>query len=282
VRINDRVSQISEFGVEGRGVILPAEASWFDNFLGYLEQYDLDFAIWPLVGFLENGQGDGWALMNWDRNTGHRDGLYDGNDWRADRWTDLVNSTSLTGPVANCTTWQMLNIDHGDYVKSSTLLSRGDFDPGARKAACPDNMRLIGMSRSLNRGLCTDAVYGDQLWNPSKDTVVVRDQTYVSTDWATHYTKLQCPPNHYAIGYSLKGADMSSIVCAATERQGGLGTSGRTMWFDRMDSRGDGDLGGEWALSDYKGQCSSNEYVAGVAFTTWGNPGMPSALYCES
>jgi hypothetical protein len=178
--------------------------------------------------------------------------------------------------------WQMLNIDHGDYVKSSTLLSRGDFDWGARKAACPDDMRLIGLSRTLNRGLCTDATYGSQMWGSQKTTVQVKDQSYVSNDWASRYTKLQCPPNHYVIGYSLKGAGMSSIVCAASERPGGLGTSGRTMWFDRQDARGDGPVGGEWALGDFKGQCSGNEYISGIAFTNNKNPGMPSALYCQS
>lgn len=220
--------------------------------------------------------------MNWDRNTGQRNGLYDGNDWRADRWSDLINSTSLTGPIANCTTYQMLSIDHGDYVKSTTLFSRGDFDSGALKAACPDNMRLIGLSRSLNRGLCTDATYGDQMWNAPKDTVMVKDQTYVSTDWASTFTKLQCPPNHYVLGYSVKSGCMSSIVCAASEMQGGLGTNGRTMWFNQQDARGDGAVGGEWALGDLKGQCSDDEYLAGVAFTTHGNSGQPAALYCQS
>ena len=220
--------------------------------------------------------------MNWDRNTGHRDGLYDGNDWRADRWSDLVNCTSLTGPVANSTEWNMLSINQGDYVKSATLLARGDFDWGTRKAACPDDQRLVGLSRSLNRGLCTDATYGSQLWNAAKDTVVVKDQSYVSNDWASRYTKLQCPPNYYAIGYSLKGSGMSSLVCAASQRPGGLGTSGRTMWFDRADSRGDGAVAGEWAMGDFKGQCSGNEYIAGVAFTTYKNPGQPAALYCQS
>ena len=75
---------------------------------------------------------------------------------------------------------------------------------------------------------------------------------------------------------------MSSIICAASDRQGGLGTSGRTMWFDRQDARGDGPIGGEWAVGDFKGQSSGNEYIAGVAFTTYRNTGLPAALYCQS
>jgi hypothetical protein len=274
---------MSEFGVEGRGIIPTAEATWFDNFLNYLQANDLDFAIWPLVGFLENNQGNGWALMNWDRNTGERNGLYDGNDWRADRWSELVNSTSLTGAVANSTNWRMLNIDKGDYVKSTKILSRGDWDVGARKAACPDDLRLIGLSRSKNRALCTDSTYGSQLWAASRDTKIVTDQSYVSTDWAGSYTKLQCPQDYFVIGYSIKNQNkMSTIVCAASDRPGGLGTAKRTLWFDKSDSRSDGDAGGDWAQSDLKGQCGGNEYIAGVAFTTSGNPGNPAALLCQS
>jgi endoglucanase len=274
--------QISEFGVEGRGIISTAEASWFDNFLDYLQQYDLDFAIWPLVGYLENNQGDGWALMNWDPNTGQRNGLYDGNDWRAERWSELINSTSLTGPVANSTNWRMLSIDQGDYIKSQTLLSRGDWDAGSLKAACPDDLRLIGLSHEKDRGLCTDSTYGTQLWNANKDTVIVRNQGNITTDWASSYTKLQCPQDHYVIGYSIHGTKVSTIVCAASDRQGGLGTNARTIWFNRGDSRTDGNTGGDWAESDYKGQCGGNEYIAGVAFTTKNSPGYPAALLCQS
>jgi endoglucanase len=274
---------ISEFGVEGRGVVPTSDADWFDNFLNYLQSNDLDFAFWPLVGFLENGVGNGWALMNWNRQNGQRDGLYDGNDWRADRWREFMGAWSLSGPVANSTNWRMLNTDQNDYVKSRTLVSRGDWDSGARKAACPDDLRLIGLSRSNGRGLCTDATYGNDLWNDNKDTVVVTDQRYVSGgDWAGGYTKLQCPQDHYVIGYAKRGSKLSSVICAASKRPGGLGTAGRTMWFDRGDARGDGYRGGEFAISDYKGQCSGNEYIAGVAFSTKKNGGSPAALFCRS
>lgn len=221
--------------------------------------------------------------MNWDRNTGQRNGLYDGNDWRADRWSELINSTSVTGPIANGTNYRMLNLDEGDYIKSQRMLAGGDWDSGATKAACPDDLRLIGISHQNARGLCTDASYGPQLLDSTRSTVTISDQSHVSTDWANSYTKLQCPQDYYVIGYSVKSSKLSTVVCSPTSRQGGLGsTNGRTLWFNQADSRSDGGAGGEFALSDFKGQCSSDEYIAGIAFTTKGNAGNPAAVYCRS
>ncbi|KAG8816414.1 hypothetical protein FRC17_000339 [Serendipita sp. 399] len=274
---------ISEFGVSGRGIPDSRDISWFDNFLSYLKTNDLDYAFWPLVGFLENGYGNGWALLNWDRARNVQDGIFDGNDWRRDRWVELVNSTSLSGPVSNSTKWSMLNVDYSDYVKSMTLKSKGDWDVGARKASCNDDMRLIGLSRKSHRGLCTDAVYGTELWNGARESVTVTNEQFVTTDWAARYSKLQCPSDHYVVGYAIRGARMSSVLCAKTSRPGGLGGNGRTVWFDKGDNRADGSLGGEFALSDYKGQCSTNEYVAGIAYTLRGlNAGWPAAIYCKS
>jgi len=89
--------------------------------LQYIIDNDLDFAYWPAIGYLENGWGNGWALQNWDK-TGKRDGIHDGNDWRLESWTRLVNATTYkTGPVDVVPIWQMLSIDHEDYVKSVSL-----------------------------------------------------------------------------------------------------------------------------------------------------------------
>ncbi|CCA71619.1 related to cellulase-Streptomyces pristinaespiralis [Serendipita indica DSM 11827] len=273
---------ISEFGIPGRGIISDADRNWFDNFLSILKTNDLDYAFWPLIGYLRNGQGNGWALINYDLSNNRQDSLNDGNDWRRDRWYDLVNATTLKGSVNNSTNWRMINVDRGDYIKSSTIVNKKwDWDSGARKGACTDNLRLIGLSRSLHRGLCTDAVYGSQLWNSARDTVVVTNEQYVSTDWASRYTKLQCPPDHFVIGYSFRGSRPSSVVCAKSDRQGGLGGRGRTMWFDRGDSRGSGG-GGDFAVQDYKGQCADDEYIAGIAYTNRVDGGAPAALYCRS
>jgi hypothetical protein len=106
---------------------------------------------------------------------------------------------------------------------------------------------------------------------------VVRDERYVSPDWASGYTKFQCAAGAFVIGYAVRGVRVSSVVCAA----GALGGAGRTVWFDRGDNPGVG-AGGDFASGAYKGQCFDDEYVAGVAFTTRpGSSGTPDALYCR-
>jgi hypothetical protein len=108
----------------------------------------------------------------------------------------------------------MLNMDKGDYIQSLTLRSRADWDSGARKTACPDGLRLIGISSGSTRALCTDAVLGTSLWASDHPTTVVKDQKCVLKDWAPGYTKYQCPLNSYVLGYSIKDAKISSVLCA--------------------------------------------------------------------
>jgi hypothetical protein len=201
-------------------------------------------------------------------------GLYDGDDWRADDWRRLVGG-GATGHVAPVTAWSMLTLDHGDFDQSLRMRAAPDWDSGARKAACPDGQRLAGLSHTGNRGLCTDA--------PSSGGgyTVVRDESYVDSDWAQGFTKLQCPRGKTIIGYAVRGADLSSVLCG----DGGAppGNGGRTVWFDRSDNRpADGD-GGDFATGDHKGQCADNEYLVGVAYRSWiWSPGKePDALLCR-
>ncbi|WP_371404285.1 glycoside hydrolase family 5 protein [Kribbella sp. NBC_00662] len=265
---------ISEFGIGGREETGTLPRAWFEHFVDQLIRTDADFAYWPIVGWHNtNGTPDnGWALLAWD-STGHRIGLYDGDDWRASAWTRLMNAPSKTGPVDATTVWKMLSPDHGDFVESLRMRAAGDWDNGARKAACPDGLRMIGLSHTANRGLCRSG--GP---TPSSSYEAVKDERHVSTDWASGYTKYQCPPNFYLTGYSVRGARVSSAVCTATSQS--LGSTGRTIWFDRGDNRNG--AGGDFATGNYKGQCADNEYAAGIAFTTRvGSTGTPDALYCR-
>ncbi|GAB3905295.1 glycoside hydrolase family 5 protein [Kibdelosporangium lantanae] len=261
---------ISEFGV-GRGSDDRARA-WFGNFVDYLVQTDTDFAYWPIVGFHTNRVGDGWSLLAWDA-SGNRMSVNDGDDWRADAWNRLVSAPGRTGQIPTVDRWSMLNLDYADFQESRSARGLGDWNPGARKGVCPDGQRLIGLAHTGNRGLCTSstAVSG---------YVVVRDETYVDTDWASGYTKVQCPPGSYVVGYSVTGAAFSAALCG---KVGTLGRTGRTVWFDRGDNRPAGSPGGEFAYGNYKGQCAANEYVAGVAYTgRIGSRRTPDALLCRS
>ncbi|MDR7276780.1 glycoside hydrolase family 5 protein [Catenuloplanes atrovinosus] len=266
---------ISEFGVGGSPGTGAAQRAWFGNFVDYLIQADADFAYWPLVGWGEAKATNGWALIHWDR-AGVRSTVRDGGDWRAADWDRLVAAPGRTGPVAPVARWSMLSPDHGDFVRSARMRAAGDWDGGARKAACPDGQRLIGLSHSGNRGLCTD-VSGI---GTTAAYQVVTDERHVTPDWASGYTKFQCPAGHVMTGYAVRGAVVSSALCTAVT--GALGAGGRTVWFDRGDNRPAGEPGGEFAYQRSKGQCADGEYAGGVAFTRRiGSSGGPAALFCR-
>ncbi|GAB1644847.1 hypothetical protein KRMM14A1259_52700 [Krasilnikovia sp. MM14-A1259] len=272
---------ISEFGVDGNPGTPQISRDWFANFVDYLIRTDADFAYWPLVGWLENRGNNGWGLLFWDR-AGRRADVFGGGDWRADAWARLVGSAGRTGQVGPVPRWSMLSPDHGDFIQSLRMRSRPDWDPGARKAACPDGQRLTGVAHSGNRGLCTDTAAGD-LWSSSGAYTVVVDERYVppAGDWASGYTKLQCPSGSFLVGYAVRGAAVSSVLCAASGVA--LGTAGRTVWFDRGDNRPSDGAGGDFAYGRYKGQCGSQEYAAGIAYTgRFGSSRTPDALYCRS
>ncbi|WP_327686649.1 glycoside hydrolase family 5 protein [Streptomyces sp. NBC_00467] len=270
---------ISEFGVGGRDEHGEKQRAWFENFVDFLVQADADFAYWPLVGWHENRRGNGWALLHWDA-AGGRIGVFDGDDWRAGAWSRLIAADGRTGQVAPVDRWSMLSPDHGDFVQSLRMRALPDWDSGARKAVCPDGQRLAGLGHTGSRGLCTDAGAHDP-WAPGAGNEVVRDERYVATgDWAPGYTKLECPPRHLLIGYSVRGAAVSAVLCAASDTAPGGG--GRTVWFDRGDNRPTAAKGGDFAQGRHKGQCADDEYAAGVAYTgRVGSSRTPDALLCR-
>ncbi|KAG6849591.1 hypothetical protein H0H93_007176 [Arthromyces matolae] len=272
---------ISEFGVEGRGDILAADATWFDNMVSYLINYDLDFSVWPLVGYLGPNNTNGWALLNWNPATGVRDGLYDGNDLRTSQWNSLVDYVGTpTSNVPFQTRWQMLNLDQDDYVQSLVQRSRGDWDSGARKGMCPDGLRMIGISAASTRALCTDSANYE--WANGSPTVTVWTEDYVTDgDWASGYTKYQCPSNSYIVGYAIRNLKLSTVLCAQASTTLGTGGSG-ARWFNNGDNRPAENAGGDFHYGEYKGQCESDEYMAGIAFTTRiGSNGSPAAILCR-
>ncbi|MGW4882526.1 glycoside hydrolase family 5 protein [Streptomyces sp. NPDC004262] len=266
---------VSEFGI-GAGETGTAARTWFGNITDYFTDHDTDFAYWPLVGW--EGHDD-WALLRYD-GAGHRYGILDGGDWRATAWDHLMNSPGRTGYIAPGTTWRMLATDHGDAVESVRVRAGGDWDSGAYKAVCPDGLRLTGLAHSGGRGLCTDAVAGD-LRAAGQDRTVVTDERYVPAggDWASGYTKLQCPAGQFVIGYSRRGERVSAVLCVPARAT--PGAAGRTVWFDRSDNRPADAAGDDFAYGAYKGQCAAGEYIAGVAFTTrLGSTPGPASVLC--
>ncbi|MEU4090235.1 glycoside hydrolase family 5 protein [Streptomyces aureus] len=271
---------ISEFGAAGRGSADAKEQAWFDRFTDILVRNDTDFAQWPIVGW-SNASGtpqDNWALISYDP-SGKALSVNDPGDWRAADWNRLVNAPGLTGRVAGVNHWNMLDLDFGDQNVSARMLARPDWSPGNRKGNCPDGQRLIGLSRSKGRGLCTDAA---EPGVGAGDWVVVTDERYVSHgDWAVGYSKLQCPDNTFAVGYSRNTA-MTALLCAPSAAA--LPTDAGDVWFDSGDNvpTSGGSNASVWAPGDWNGQCADNEYLAGVAYTfKWVSRGVPDALLCR-
>ncbi|MEV7612515.1 cellulase family glycosylhydrolase [Streptomyces sp. NPDC089799] len=267
---------ISEFGI-GSDETSAKPRAWFANMTDELIAADADLAYWPLVGWEGH---DSWAMLRYAPD-GTRSGLLDAGDWRTPVWNRLAAATGRTGTVPREAQWRQLTTDHRDFVQSLRVRATGDWDPGARKAACPDGLRLTGLSHTGGRGLCTDTATGD-LRATGPEQTVVRDERHVPPggDWAGGYTKLQCPPGAFLIGYAVRGARTSSALCAPARTP--LGTAGRTVWFDRGDNRPAADPGGEFAHGRHKGQCAPDEYAAGIAYTTRvGSQGTPDALLCR-
>ncbi|MFJ1865270.1 glycoside hydrolase family 5 protein [Streptomyces sp. NPDC088097] len=272
---------ISEFGI-GADETGAAPRAWFANLTGRLAATDADFAYWPLVGWSTTAQGapggDSWAMLRYDH-TGRRTGALDPGDWRTAPWTALTTGPSRTGAVPIGPAWYQLSTDHRDHNASLRTLAGGDWDSGARKAVCPDGSRLAGLGHTGGRGLCV----GSDLRSASPGQTVVRDEAYVPPggDWASGYTKLQCPAGQFLTGYSLRGQRVSAALCVPARTVLPAG-AGRTVWFDRSDNRPAGAAGGDFASGHYKGQCGLAEYAAGIAFTTRAAAlPSPAALLCR-
>ncbi|MER5639178.1 cellulase family glycosylhydrolase [Kitasatospora sp. NPDC002227] len=271
---------VSEFGAGGRGSNDAKEQAWFKNFTDLLVANDTDFAVWPLVGWQNDGvPQDSWAMLAYDP-AGRRLSVEDAGDWRAADWNKLVDAPAATGQVAQVAHWNQLNLDHTDYDVSARMTALPDWSVGNRKGNCPDGERLTGLGRSDSRGLCTDA------GEPAAGTggwVTVTDERYVTHgDWASGYNKLQCPDSTFAVGYSVHSNSMSALLCAPATAA--LPLTGHNVWFDHGDNRPavGGSNASDWAVGYYKGQCGDNEYLAGVAYTwQWNHGGVPDALLCR-
>lgn len=184
------------------------------------------------------------------------------------------------------------------FLEQDTRLdgSGYDFDPYHTKASCWNGAAVLGISLQNGHGktaLCvgaegTDGRFSGQL--TSFHHVPGDDRTYrrtayglASDDWAFGYWKLECNADEY----------VSSVSQDATWTQGddrfhGIGCARlATGWnpgrcnvrvFDAGDNRGDNPPMEDWDSGAFKGQCATNEYVAGISVNP-GN-GAPHSLLC--
>ncbi|PWN43300.1 glycoside hydrolase [Ceraceosorus guamensis] len=301
---------ISEFGI-GRLGTSQTDKGWWGRFVSLLIDRDLEFAYWPLVGWQAAGVGDGYALLEWS-SSGELLSIDSpgANDFRASSWNrlqqalgrfesaaDATLSSSVNLTVPSVPRWLMLGTDRGSVQQSNVISGDIRYFPGDTKASCPDGLRLIGLThQSKPRGLCTDAVFGRELWPSAKrEWEVVTDERHVSHDWAKGYTKLECASGAFIVGYAFDDEGHSrSSYCAKTSVQSdpartATAQGARTVWFDRHDAMGRSGVTQEQAqhgifASDggTAGSCADDELLAGYAFTTREHGGWPAALLCRN
>ncbi|CAM5555306.1 Glycoside hydrolase family 5 domain-containing protein OS=Streptomyces microflavus OX=1919 GN=Smic_57830 PE=3 SV=1 [Streptomyces microflavus] len=135
----------------------------------------------------------------------------------------------------------------------------GGLEAGPGKLTCPDDQRLIGISRRGQGGLCTDA--GAAALGASGALSRVTSEAGVTTDWARGFTKYQCAEGQFMTGYSVRGDRVSAVLCSPARIA--LAGPGRTLWDDRGDSRPSSGEGGDYATGFHKAQCRADEYAAG-------------------
>ena len=275
---------ISEFGSPGRNDFLNKNRWWWSNFTSLLIKHDIDYALWPLTGWQENGKGDLWALNAWDSN-GNRLSILDPGDWRLSSYNALNDSMGKTGLVEEVSTWQMLYTALGSIQQSNRLSEEVKLEKeGHVVASCPDGLRLAGLSYEENpSGLCTDVYFGRDLWNAGVGSYeIISSQVNVDADWAKGYTKYQCSNDHHLIGFSFTTSLMKTAVCAQLSRNlsnGGM-IGNRTIWFNKRNNLTD-DRGSWYGSGATAGTCNDDELLIGFAFSTH-DRGYPAAILCEN
>ncbi|RZU38601.1 aryl-phospho-beta-D-glucosidase BglC (GH1 family) [Fluviicoccus keumensis] len=250
---------VSEFGI-GFDNSSTADRTWLANLTQYLIDYDLDFAYWALNGTQTNNV-EGFGLLTEDWSAPR-------NDWRKPYIDALVNAPGKTGKIADTERFTAPDYGNGDENQSASL---GDWANGVNKATCPDGYHMAGAARydrtwsnGRFRILCSNQNFGN-LWSAGDATAtfgVYENTWYRGYDWASGYTKYECPQGYYAAGMGKLWWGSSHVMCAKANRP--LGNNCRTVWFNGGSNRGS-EKGGNWATGAYKGQVGRTEYVAGFA-----------------
>lgn len=280
---------ISEVGSAGRGDYLIKNRWWWSNFTNLLIKYDIDYALWPLTGWQENGNGNLWAFNAWD-SRGKRLSIFDPGDWRLPAFINLLQSDGKTGKVDLIPQWRMLYTGLGSMQLSNSLYKESTLEQsGSIKASCPDGLRLVGLGQQGNHlnGLCTDNYYGRKLWKETgRSFEIVSSSIYVTSDWAQGQIKYQCASNHHIIGYSASDLMVKDIVCAKSSSQNLVTKRSseiyHTVWLLHPKDRVNSSTQQAWHQSHTRtAACSDDQILVGVALTSLENVRQVIALLCQ-
>lgn len=292
---------ISEFGVgrtdDADPEIAAKERAWWSNMVDYLVDRRFGFAAWPAVTWADaNGKfADSFALIAYKADGTKLDIT---SDWRNTAWQRLVAGPALaTWATPAQPRWNQLvsrgESGFGDFGNRSWQDRANDWAPGDDKLNCPDNEFLAGVSRTNNQGkyqyaLCTTAGIGARAWKGAgRERITVNDESNITYNWAYSYDKRQCPQGWVGVGMSKEGyqpgVERSGIRSIRCERSPVTlpVSNGRTVWIDQGNNR-PSTASGDWAWGQNKGECRTDEYVAGIAMT-WARfqYGTASAILCK-
>lgn len=251
---------LSEFGghyYETR----PLQQAWLTRFVDYLLEKDVSFAWWQL-------RYGPMGLVTEDYSQRKTD------DYRLNDVTRLLAYDGLVGAPPASDKYTQLHPMRGDYNLSQSFQTI-DWNPGQRKAVCPDGQRLVGTAED-RRSLCTNEAFGD-LWSAGKEYLVEGPAaTQGVAQWAPERVQYQCAPGYYVAGFSTSdnsAIDVNGVLCKKANRP--LGDICQTVWFN-IQSRRFTEKGADFAHGKFKGQCGEGQYLKGVAHSG----GRVQALRC--
>ncbi|MDC0709356.1 cellulase family glycosylhydrolase [Stigmatella sp. ncwal1] len=277
---------MSEFGV-GYNEQAANSRAWFSNLADYLIDKDVDWAYWAMnAAKLQNSvQGEDetyglWIYPDW---SGVRSG-----DWRLGTGPlgRLLGADGRTGAV-DATRFLPMTVLLKDgsstyYVDNNSL--DVDWHSGKAKVSCPRGYRVVGVSANFSI-LCTNAgaVPAQQgTGNYQTVTQEVSPLRYPG-DWASQSIKFECPTGSYAVGVSTANPfllETAGLLCE--QNTGGLPLNSRSAKnFWGGDQRASSS-GGDWSVSQYKGQCADNQYIIGLAHRRSGLADYPSVVLCSN
>jgi hypothetical protein len=169
--------------------------------------------------------------------------------------------------------------------------STADWDACRGKATCAPGEAIAGISvlpaDHLGRtALCES--YGTSVFTGNVTAALTLDdnadhrRAARNGDWAPGFLKLECGNGEYASGVSenvsfCQGNNRFHGIQCASGGAGMASTTCTTRTLDTQDDRGT-TRSGDWDYGTYKGECESDEYVAGVSADPAN--GRPHSLLC--
>lgn len=103
-------------------------------------------------------------------------------------------------------------------------------------------------------------------------------RTTATGDWAPGAYKAECGPSQAAIGLSASAATVDAHGLLCSRDTAGLAHDGGSGCHDVYFEQGDSGVQSDWDPGFYKGQCATNEFVAGVSVAQTG--GVRDLLCC--